>query len=191
MSECFEVRRWSRPPSRWGSAPASSTPTPAPSCPAWRGADDRTFVDAMQRINVAILNGWFAIQLRRRAGAHHPRRGAPPPQGRSNLLPWIVAAFVLYGAILVITMGFNVPLNNELDAAGDPEHIADLAAVRERFEAAWVRWNIVRAVTATAGLGCLTWALVQLRPDLRELGRVPQTATPAPGPPEGPAGIGH
>ena len=60
------------------------------------------------------------------------------------MLPWIAAALVLYVATLVITIGFNVPLNNELAAAGDPDRIRDLAAVRERFEAAWVRWNIAR-----------------------------------------------
>jgi uncharacterized membrane protein len=53
-----------------------------------------------------------------------------------------------------------VPLNNELAAAGDPDHIADLAGVRERFEASWVRWNIARAVASTAAFGCLIWALV-------------------------------
>ena len=54
----------------------------------------------------------------------------------------------------------NVPLNNQLNAAGAPDRIADLAAVRERFEATWVRWNVVRTVASTAAFGCLTWALV-------------------------------
>ena len=76
------------------------------------------------------------------------------------MLPWIVAALVLYVATLVITIGFNVPLNNELAAAGDADRIADLGAVRERFEASWVRWNIARAVASTAAFGCLIWALV-------------------------------
>ena len=77
-----------------------------------------------------------------------------------GVLPWIAAALVLYLATLLITFGFNVPLNNELAAAGDSDHIADLAAVRERFEASWVRWNIARAVASTAAFGCLIWALV-------------------------------
>ncbi|MGH3329398.1 MAG: DUF1772 domain-containing protein [Streptomycetales bacterium] len=127
---------------------------------ALRGTDDRTFVDVMQRINVAILNGWFAVGF---VGAlvfttlavvlHLGGEGLP-------VLPWIVAALVLYGVALGITMRFNVPLNNELAAAGEPDHIADLATVRERFEAPWVRWNIARAVASTAALGCLSWALV-------------------------------
>lgn len=128
--------------------------------PALRRGDDRTFVTAMQRINVAILNGWFfaiffgaAVCTILAAALHLDRDGRP-------VLPWIVAAVVLYVAALAITIGVNVPLNNALDAAGDPDTIADLATVRQRFEAKWVRWNIARAVTSTTAFGCLTWALV-------------------------------
>ncbi|WP_371778165.1 anthrone oxygenase family protein [Streptosporangium subroseum] len=123
-------------------------------------ASDRTFVEAMQRINTAILNGWFftcflgALALTILAAVLHLS------EDRRSVLPWILAAVVLYGAQLVITAAVNVPLNNMLDAAGDPRHITDLAAVREQFEATWVRWNLIRAVTCTAAFGCLTWALV-------------------------------
>ena len=122
--------------------------------------DGRTFVDAMQRINVAILNGWFfiifigALVFTAVTGVLHLR-----DDGRT-VLPWIVAAFVLYVAVLLITGGINVPLNNELVAAGAPDRITDLDGVRERFEATWVRWNIGRAVASTAAFGSLTWALV-------------------------------
>lgn len=121
---------------------------------------DRSFVEAMQRINVAILNGWFAIVF---AGALVWTVLAALLQlgadGRAVLL-WTVAALVLYGTVLVITFAVNVPLNNELNDAGAPDRIVDLAAVRERFEATWVRWNVVRTLAATAAFGCLTWALV-------------------------------
>jgi uncharacterized membrane protein len=122
--------------------------------------DDRTFVSAMQQINVAILNPWFfiiffgALVFTALAGVLHLQADW------RAVLPWIAAALVLYAASLLITIGFNVPLNNELNAAGDPDHIADLAAVRERFEASWVRWNIARAVASSAAFGCLIWALV-------------------------------
>ena len=77
------------------------------------------------------------------------------------MLPWAVAALVLYLAVFVVTVGINVPLNDGIKAAGDPDRIADLAAVRERFdEARWVRWNLARALASTAAFGCLTWALV-------------------------------
>jgi uncharacterized membrane protein len=124
---------------------------------------DRTFVEAMQRINVAILNGWFAVAFggalvfTALAGVLHLGGDARP------VLPWIAAALLLYVAVLLITFGINVPLNDALDGAGDPDRISDitrLAAVRERFEARWVRWNAARAVACTAALACLAWALV-------------------------------
>ncbi|MEU8042138.1 anthrone oxygenase family protein [Streptosporangium sp. NPDC049078] len=128
--------------------------------PGLARTDDRTFVSAMQRINVAILNGWFAacfggaLVLTVLAAALHLSQDARP------VLPWIVAALVLYVVTLAVTMGINVPLNNALDAAGDPDRVTDLAAVRTRFEAAWVRWNLVRTLACVAAFGCLTWALV-------------------------------
>lgn len=123
-------------------------------------ADDRTLVDAMQRINVAILNGWFglafagALLTTIAAAVLHLRAGGRPA------LPWIVAGLVLYVVVLVITFAVNVPLNDELLAAGAVDRIPDLAAVREHFEASWVRWNIVRAAASFAAFGCLTWALL-------------------------------
>jgi uncharacterized membrane protein len=123
--------------------------------------DDRTFVGAFQSIDRAIINPLFlptflgALVLTGLAAALH--LGA---DGRS-VLPWALAAFVLYLAVFVITIGVNVPLNEGLKAAGEPDRIADLAAVRERFNAAkWIRWNLVRTVACTAAFGCLCWALV-------------------------------
>jgi uncharacterized membrane protein len=123
-------------------------------------SSDRTFVEALQQMNTAILNGWFALAfggavvLTALAGVLSLRA-----DGR-GALPWIVAAFVLYLLVLVITFAVNVPLNDQLDAAGPVDRITDLAAVRARFETTWVRWNIVRAVLNTAALGCMSWALI-------------------------------
>lgn len=130
--------------------------------PGLRRVSDRTFVDTMQRVNVAILNGWFllgyvgSVVLIALAGILDLFEDDRAP------LPWIAAAFVLYVATLGITAAVNIPLNNELDAAGDPGRIADLAAVRARFEDRWVRWNLVRTVTSVLAFGCLTVALVYL-----------------------------
>jgi len=123
--------------------------------------DDRTFIAAMQRINVSILNGWFALCF---GGALLLTALAVPLHLRGQarrVLPWLLVALALYLAVLVITAAVNVPLNNTLDAAGDPLRIADPAAVRAHFEAVWVRWNVVRSVASTAAFGSLCWALVQ------------------------------
>jgi uncharacterized membrane protein len=131
--------------------------------PGLRRTDNRTFVGAFQAIDKAIINPWFlaggflgALVSTSLAAALHLGK-----DGRS-VLPWIVAAPVLYLTAFVITLAVNVPLNNEIKAAGDPDTIADLATVRGRFdEGKWARWNTARAVASTAALGCLAWALVQ------------------------------
>ncbi len=123
--------------------------------------DDRTFVGAFQQIDRAIVGPWLfvfffgALVFTGLAAALH--FGADERSG----LPWIAGAFVLHLAIFVITLVINVPLNDEIKAAGDPGRIADLAAVREQFnEARWVGWNLFRAVASMVAFGCLAWALV-------------------------------
>jgi uncharacterized membrane protein len=127
--------------------------------PGLRRTDDRTFVGAFQSIDRAIINPLFmaaffgALLLTGAAAALNLSEG--------DVLPWTLAAFVLYLAVIVITMRVNVPRNDEIKAATDP----DLAAVRQRFdEARWVRWNTVRAVASTAALACLAWGLAQYTP---------------------------
>ncbi|MFJ4984639.1 DUF1772 domain-containing protein [Streptomyces sp. NPDC088732] len=121
---------------------------------------DRTLVEAMQRINAAIQNGWFLLVfagalLLGAAGAVLCVR-----DGARTVLPWVVAGTVCYLLVLVVTFAVSIPLNDRLDAAGPPGAMTDPAAVRERFEAAWVRWNLVRTLLCTGALGCLAWALV-------------------------------
>lgn len=128
--------------------------------PALGSSDDRAFVGGFQALDRAIINPWFMAGF----------LGAPLLIGVAALLQlgeddrgvlgWTVAAFVLYVVVIGITRSVHLPLNAEIQAAGDPDRIGDLAAVRERFEARWVRWNIVRTVLCVAAFGCLLWALV-------------------------------
>jgi uncharacterized membrane protein len=36
------------------------------------------------------------------------------------VIRWIVAALVLYGVAFLVTVAFNIPLNDELAEVGDP-----------------------------------------------------------------------
>jgi uncharacterized membrane protein len=120
--------------------------------PGLKKTDDRTFVVAFQSIDRAIINPWFmgggflgALVFTAAAGIFNIGEDA---------LQWIVGAFVLYVAI-------NVPLNDAIKAAGEPDRIPDLRAVRAQFnESRWVRWNLVRVLASTTAFGCLAWALV-------------------------------
>lgn len=123
-------------------------------------SSDHTFVEAMRDINKAILNPVFML----------PFMGTIPllgvatvqawrDQGRP-VLPWVLAALALYLVAFVVTAGVNVPLNNRLAEAGDPDRTGRSAAIRADFEGRWVTWNIVRAFLHTAAFACLAWALI-------------------------------
>ena len=127
--------------------------------PGLRNTSDHTFVAAFQSIDRAIINPWFmaggfvgALLFTLAAAVTNLGRAA---------LPWILAALGLYLVAFVITVAVNVPLNDAIKAAGNPDHIRDLATVRERFhETRWAAWNLVRVATTTGAFGCLAWALV-------------------------------
>lgn len=128
--------------------------------PGLSGASDRTVVETMQRINVAILNGWFGVVL---GGAVVLAAGAALLVLRSDdraPLRWVLLGLGLYVGVLVVTSAASIPLNDRLAAAGDPASIGDLAAVRHAFETGWVRWNLVRTVLCTGAFGALAWALL-------------------------------
>lgn len=126
--------------------------------PGLAKTDDRTFVGAFQSMDRAIINPWFmgggflgALIFTILAAVTH--------LGRPEL-PWIAVALVLYIVTFVITMAINVPRNDALKAAGHPDGIADLAAVRAEFdEARWSSWNLVRTLASTTAFGLLAWAL--------------------------------
>jgi len=124
--------------------------------PNLAGADDRTYVVIMQRFNenpvfqvsftgALVLNALAAVLQRR----HSP----------GVAVRWTVAALVLYAIVLAVTFGLHIPLNYELDRAGDPDRITDLAHVRNQSEGPWVAGNIVRTLFCTAAVAALAQAL--------------------------------
>ncbi|GAB2570730.1 membrane protein [Paractinoplanes abujensis] len=120
--------------------------------------DDRTFIGAFQALDRAIINPWFMTGF---AGALLFTAAAAILSPGREILPWVLAALVLYIVVFGITVAVNVPLNDALKAAGSPDSIADLAGVRAAFdEARWTAWNLVRTIATTAAFGCLCWALV-------------------------------
>ncbi|MFD3544790.1 DUF1772 domain-containing protein [Streptomyces sp. NPDC058655] len=127
--------------------------------PGLRRTDDRTVIEVMQRINVAILNGWFvlgyigAFLFTAVALALHI-----PSDGR-EVLPALIAALVCYVVSMGVTNKVNIPLNNALEKAGPVGRIADPAAVRRAFEGPWARANVWRTLLCTAAVGFLAWAL--------------------------------
>jgi uncharacterized membrane protein len=128
--------------------------------PALTAADDRTLVDAMQQMIDKIENPAFflvflgAPALTAVALVQARRSGAP------KIARWIIAGLALYTVMFVITFAVHIPLNDDLENAGDPDRIDNLAEVRDDFVTSWVAWDIVRTLATTAAFGSLTWALV-------------------------------
>ena len=122
--------------------------------PGLARVDDRTFVHAMGRINVAIVNPVFLTSF----------LGAPLLSVVAVFLvdgdarPWTVVGAVAAVATVLITATGNIPLNNALDAAGPVDDMPDPGAVRTAFERRWVRLNAARAATSTVSLAALGWA---------------------------------
>jgi uncharacterized membrane protein len=127
--------------------------------PGLANVDDRTFVSAVQQMNIAIVNPVFIgtfLGAPLLAGAAAVFSG---PQAR----PWAIAATVLAVGTLVISFAGNIPLNDALEAAGPVDRIKDLAAVRADFESLWVKLNIARCLTSAGALAALVMAGLRAR----------------------------
>lgn len=126
--------------------------------PALARSDDRVYIEVIQNINDVIQNPVFLLSfngaLLLTAFSAWQLRGSP------RVRVWVFAALVVYALAFLVTVVFNIPLNNEIMDAGNPATTADPAAVRERFEDPWVAWNVVRAVLHVVAFGLLTQALV-------------------------------
>jgi uncharacterized membrane protein len=127
--------------------------------PGLRRASDRAAVESMQRINVAIQNPLFFLIF---VGSLI-FTGIATFQNidRTEVFVPVLIALVLYVVTLVITGVFNIPLNNQLDRAGDPAQLDDVAAVRAAFFPRWIQLNTLRTLTSTGAFAAGLCALLQ------------------------------
>jgi uncharacterized membrane protein len=115
-------------------------------------------IAAMQSINVAVINRLFLGTFFGTAAACMLLAiAALFMWGKPGTVP-VLAGSVLYlvGTIL-ITIRFNVPLNDEL--AGADANNADAASLWTRYLTVWTTWNHVRTVAAVAAAALLTVAV--------------------------------
>ena len=126
--------------------------------PALARSDDRGYIEVMQNIDEVIMNPVFLLGFNGAlvliAVSAWQLRGSP------RLRVWVFAALVVYALAFLVTVAFNIPLNDDIVNAGNPATTADPAAVREKFEDPWVAWNVVRAVLHTLAFALLAPALV-------------------------------
>ncbi|MDY0884823.1 DUF1772 domain-containing protein [Dongia soli] len=115
-------------------------------------------IAAMQSINLLAVTPWFMSLLFGTALLCLASAVLALLDWRGAASAWMLAGSTLYLAgVILVTMMFNVPLNNIL-AAQAPES-AEAAGVWTRYLAAWTRWNHLRTITPTGAAGCFILAL--------------------------------
>ena len=117
--------------------------------PGLKRTDDGTFVATMTAINRAILNFPFGLVF---VGALlSPVLAAVLAFITGAASPWllIAAAVVYLLGVIVVTGGVNVPLNETLDRDGD----------RAAFEKRWVRFTLIRTLSAIVAFALALLAL--------------------------------
>lgn len=110
-------------------------------------------IAAMQSINIVVINPLFLGVFLGTGAVCIALLAVALMRWGDPAAVWLVAGSVLYvvGTILV-TMGFNVPLNERL-AALDPEGAAG-AELWAHYRPRWTVWNHVRTVAPLAALAC-------------------------------------
>ncbi|MET9774598.1 DUF1772 domain-containing protein [Streptomyces sp. NPDC006367] len=126
--------------------------------PGLAGTDDRTYVAAMQQFNAEIDgNGLFALVFLGALLAAGAAAFLEFRRGHRGVALWAGLAAVLYLAVLILTVGVEIPLNDRLAGLGDPAEVRDFSLV-DTFEGTWAAVNIVRTLLSTAALGCAAYA---------------------------------
>jgi uncharacterized membrane protein len=115
-------------------------------------------IAAMQSINRVILNPLFLTVFLAAPAACAAVILTSLLRWNEPGAAWLIAGGALYilGTFLV-TMIFNVPMNNALDAVQPAT--AEASALWKRYLADWTAWNHVRTVASLAAAGCLTVGL--------------------------------
>lgn len=133
--------------------------------PGLGDVDDRTFVEAFQALDAAIVSPLFIgagfmgsrLLIGLSAALHLNAQ-------RRTALLCVAAALAAWLAMFAITFGIHEPLNQQLRTANSLDSGADFAAARALLdEAKWTTWNTIRALVSTAAFGCLIGALVSQR----------------------------
>ncbi|MBL8687885.1 MAG: DUF1772 domain-containing protein [Rhodospirillaceae bacterium] len=115
-------------------------------------------IAAMQSINIVVINPLFLGVFLGTGAVCIALLVVALMRWGDPAAIWLVAGSVLYVAgTIVVTMSFNVPLNEKL-ATLDPEGAAG-AELWTHYRSRWTAWNHVRTVAPLAALACFVLSL--------------------------------
>lgn len=125
--------------------------------------DQTAGIAAMNAINTDIQRSLFMpIFLGSTVTATVLAILALPGWGEPAALPMLVGGVLYLVGMFVVTMVWNVPLNNALLATALN---VDAASTWARYLKEWTFWNHVRTIASIVSLVLFTIALQRLRPD--------------------------
>lgn len=128
--------------------------------PGLAKGDERTYATAMQNLNSVIdSSGPFALVFVGTLVVTAWAAFRAFRKGRRETGVWLLAATLCYVAVLLLTVGINIPLNNKLADLGHPGPSTDYS-VTEDFKGTWETANIFRTLLCLTALGGIVRALV-------------------------------
>ncbi len=119
---------------------------------------DNQGIAAMNAINVTVINPWFFLAFFGTGAVCLPIAVLAVGSAAGTHRVYLLAGCALYllGCLLV-TLAFNVPLNNRL-ASADPDS-SGAEALWAHYLSRWTLWNHVRTAAPLAAAGLFTMAL--------------------------------
>jgi uncharacterized membrane protein len=110
-------------------------------------------IAAMQSINVVILNSWFMLAFFGTALLSLVLVAFGFFTGSPARLYMIAGGLLFLVGTILVTMVFNVPMNNALEAL-QPQSEEAAQLWSSTYLVDWFRWNHVRTLSAIGALGC-------------------------------------
>ncbi len=115
-------------------------------------------IAAMKAINVTVLNPWFFLAFFGTGVVCLTVAFLTLGSAAGTLRAYLLAGCALHlVGCIVVTMAFNVPLNNRL-ASTDPDS-SGTDALWADYLSRWTRWNHVRTAAPLAAAGFFAMAL--------------------------------
>jgi uncharacterized membrane protein len=124
---------------------------------------NKEYLMAFQSMNKAILNPVFFLSFMGSLIALAITTFVFYKGGNSQVLPYLVASFIIYGiGVFGITVACNIPLNESVAAFDISAATEDqIKSMRLSFENPWNKWHLIRTIASIAAFITLITPLLK------------------------------
>lgn len=112
-------------------------------------------IEAMQEINRKVYRSIFMVLLLGMVPVSAAISAYAYVVIAGPASAWLTAGGLLYiVGVFLVTVFFNVPMNNKLDAMAFAD--AETETYWSRYASVWTRWNHVRSIASAGAAACFT-----------------------------------